>query len=393
MPRAARRDGCPNPVSPHLASSNWHIISCEYPPQVGGVADFTRVIARGLAARGESVDVWAPAPAASEGTFAVHEVGSYRATALPALDRAVDACPGPRRLFVQWVPHGYGYKSLNVPFCAWIASRARRGDIVDLMVHEPFLPFERRRLRQNAGAAVHRGMLLLLLRAASRVWVSTPTFIPMIRRFGPASRQPAYRWLPIPSPLPSSSNRHLLAAVPAGPVIGHFSTFNPLVLSTLEAVFVRIAEQRPGVRLVLLGRGGEAFVEGLRSRRPDLTGAVLISGTRSAEEISAWMRRCDLFVQLYPDGVSARRTTLMALLEHGVPVVATRGPAIEDFWGRALCLTSPDARSIATAAIGLLDSSAARADLALAGRHLYAERFHSDHAISALLDNALLGVA
>src|SRR5688572_9440944 len=60
IPPAARRDGRPNPVFPHLPSSNWHIISCEYPPQVGGVADFTRVIARGLAARGESVDVWAP---------------------------------------------------------------------------------------------------------------------------------------------------------------------------------------------------------------------------------------------------------------------------------------------------------------------------------------------
>ena len=39
---------------------NWHVITGEYPPQHGGVSDYTRQIARGLADLGDAVHVWAP---------------------------------------------------------------------------------------------------------------------------------------------------------------------------------------------------------------------------------------------------------------------------------------------------------------------------------------------
>ncbi len=164
----------------------WHFVSPESPPQIGGVADFTRVMATALAATGRQVHVWSPAPADEMAGVRVHPLeGGYAARHLGAIGRALDKCETPRRLFVQWVPHGFGYKSLNLPFCLWVWRRARGGDSVHVMVHEPYLPFESRRLRQNVGAIVHRLMLMALLRAADRVWVSTPSFVPMVRRFGP----------------------------------------------------------------------------------------------------------------------------------------------------------------------------------------------------------------
>ena len=39
---------------------DWHIITGEYPPQPGGVSDYTRLVAEGLAAAGDAVTVWAP---------------------------------------------------------------------------------------------------------------------------------------------------------------------------------------------------------------------------------------------------------------------------------------------------------------------------------------------
>src|SRR5262245_59769784 len=37
----------------------WHLVTGEYPPQPGGVADYTRLVAQGLAAAGDTVHVWA----------------------------------------------------------------------------------------------------------------------------------------------------------------------------------------------------------------------------------------------------------------------------------------------------------------------------------------------
>ena len=42
---------------------------------------------------------------------------------------------------MQWVPHGFGYRSMNLGFCLWLRPRARSGDQVELMVHEPYLEF------------------------------------------------------------------------------------------------------------------------------------------------------------------------------------------------------------------------------------------------------------
>jgi hypothetical protein len=38
----------------------WHILTGEYPPQPGGVSDYTRQLARALVDAGDSVEVWAP---------------------------------------------------------------------------------------------------------------------------------------------------------------------------------------------------------------------------------------------------------------------------------------------------------------------------------------------
>ena len=349
-------------------------------------------MATALAARGHQVHVWSPAPAEAIPSVAVHPLpGGYAAGRLGTLSRALDAVGGPRRLFVQWVPHGYGYKSLNVAFCLWLWRRARRGDVVDLMVHEPFLPFASGRPRQNIGAIAHRLMLMVLLRAAGRVWVSTPSFLPMVRPFGPRRAAP-YAWLPIPSPVSITAHavevsvrRRTLAGT--RPTVGYFGTANPLVAGVLERVIVGIAGRRPDVRFVLLGRGTEQLARTLETHTPGLAQAIVASGSRPVDELSTLIQCCDVFVQPYPDGVSARRTTLMALLEHGRAIVASRGARTEDGWDQAIQLTREgDAMAMVASAVGLLEAPLRRAALSETASRLYAERFHVDRAIDVLLN-------
>ena len=151
----------------------WHLITGEYPPQPGGVSDYTRFLASGLAEAGETVHVWCP-PCESanlqDSRVIVHrELGSMGPRDLLKVSRMLDKYPEPRRLLVQWVPHAFGYRSANLPLSLWIWNRVvAHNDRLEIMIHEPFLPLRQDRLRHTALAIIHRIMLAMVLRAAAR---------------------------------------------------------------------------------------------------------------------------------------------------------------------------------------------------------------------------------
>src|ERR1700722_804511 len=118
-----------------LPHSQRHIITSEYPPQPGGVSDYTQLVAEGLAHEGDEVHVWCPGNAgestSAQGVHVHANLGSVTPEDLKGIGEQLDRFPGPRHILVQYVPHGYGYKSMNVPFCIWLWRRARKhGDRV-----------------------------------------------------------------------------------------------------------------------------------------------------------------------------------------------------------------------------------------------------------------------
>ena len=319
------------------AQADWHIVTPEYPPQCGGVSDYTRLVAEGLAAEGERVHVWCPGmgrPEFGRGSVTVHRaLGKFSPDDLRAADRALDEFPGPRRLLVQWVPHGYGYRSMNLPFCTWIWKRARRGDIVEVMVHEPFLAFGEGAWRQDAAAVVHRLMTVILLRAASRIWVSIPAWKSRLRPFL-LGRSVPMDWLPVPSNVECMPPDHF-SSREERLTIGHFSTFGrhiseilaPLLRSLLAGCSDRCA--------LLMGRGSREFKNQFIYHNPALGNQVDATGELPAADLSRRLTDCAVMIQPYPDGVSSRRGTAMAAISHGKPVVTTEGFLTEHFWRRS----------------------------------------------------------
>src|SRR5205814_1006179 len=102
-------------------------------------------------------------------------------------------------LLVQYVPQAFGFKAMNVPFAWWLYGQRRRD--VQVMFHEVAITFQRRQpLRVHALAAVTHLMASLVLRAAGRVYMSTPTWEAHLRTLGPMRNQPLA--LPIPSNIP-----------------------------------------------------------------------------------------------------------------------------------------------------------------------------------------------
>ena len=123
------------------------IITPEYPPHSGGVSDYTHLVALGLTEAGDEVHVWGPSGSRGcgkiSGLFVVDELGGFGPSDLRRTGRSLNRFVRPRRLVVQWVPHGYGFRSVNVPFCLWLWTRAMfRGDEIDIVVHEPCLAFD-----------------------------------------------------------------------------------------------------------------------------------------------------------------------------------------------------------------------------------------------------------
>ena len=49
--------------------------------------------------------------------------GEFGPAGLRRLDRELDRFPGPRTVLVQYTPHAFGWKAMNLPFAAWAASR------------------------------------------------------------------------------------------------------------------------------------------------------------------------------------------------------------------------------------------------------------------------------
>jgi glycosyltransferase involved in cell wall biosynthesis len=381
----------------------WHLITPEYPPQFGGVSDYTCQLAAGLSAQGDEVHVWCPQgarqsngsndPVAAPGVTVHREFGRFAPADLRAVGRKLDRFPAQRRVLVQWVPHGYGYRSMNLAFCWWLWKRAaQHGDRIELMVHEPFLRFDWAAPRQNVAALAHRWMTMLLLHTTGQVWMSIPDWEKMLRPYA-LGRRVLFRWLPIPSNIPISNDPARVEAVRRryangkGFLIGHFGTYGSLIAKLLEPILSGLADDRADRVILLIGNGSEQFRRQLIQKQPHLDGLIQATGALETEDLACHLAACDLLIQPYPDGVSTRRTSFMAGLANGKPIVTTAGLLTEPLWMQCDAVAvapAGDTEAFVEHVRRLLVDAAERLRMGSAAGRLYQERFDLSHTISSL---------
>jgi glycosyltransferase involved in cell wall biosynthesis len=371
----------------------WHIVTCEYAPTLGGISDYTLTVASALAAAGHRVHVWCPEadrpPPPCAGVTIHPELGCFDRRSLRRVGRMLDRLPAPRRLFVQWVPHGFGYRSLNLPFAVWVAGRAwLRGDEIHLMIHEPYMRFSRNLLHSGM-SLVHRLMLLVAGSGAEWTWLSTPAWAPFARPYLPRRRP--MQWLPVPVPALARADARDAAAVRAqlvpggGPVVGHFSSHSRILTPVLAPAIDWIL-QHSRATVVLIGRDGERLRSQIVSARPRFADRIRATGDLDRPALARHFQACDVMLQPYPDGISARRTSTLTLLAHGCPVVTNRGELTESLWSEddVALAPEPDPSLIGAAVVDLLHDARRRAELGERGLGLYNRLFDVRHAVFAL---------
>lgn len=370
-----------------VSSRTWHLITGEYPPRGGGVADYTRAMARALVRREQVVHVWAPAGRADltqdEGVTVHALEGGFGPRTLRSLAERIDAA-GPGTWLVQYVPQAFGMRGINLPFAFWLGRTNQRPWV---LFHEVAVPWDSSmRAKQRIQGAIQRLMARLLIQGASQVLVSIPAWkhtLASIKRGADVAT-----WLPIPSTLPVSvapddarlARARLFGAdASSGPIVGHFGTYGELLSDLVRDALITIGAWHSHARFLLLGRGGPEFAAralplGLRSR-------VVAPGEMPEAELARAIAGADLMVQPYPDGITSRRTSVMAALALGRPVATNIGFLSEAIWastGSVALADGPDGASVGRIASRLIEEPGALEALGRRAKATYASTFSVD---------------
>jgi glycosyltransferase involved in cell wall biosynthesis len=372
---------------------DWFFVTPEYPPEGAGVADYARQIAAALGAQGEKVEVFSPG--GKEGFSADPGVTTH---ALPdrfghasrrALGRALRERPN-AIIVLQYVPQPFGLKGLNLPFFGWLCARRQP---LWIMFHEvvyPFVPGDP--LRRKVLAAGTRASLALLGTRADRAFVSIPGWIPHLKSWARLRNEPI--WAPVPTNLPLTpllphdAARASVGIDPGEVVLAIFGTLSHGVAEPLLAALPELLGGHPERRLLLIGRNSREFAARVAAQEPSFFSRVLPSGKVDRQTAADLLAASDLAIYPFVDGASGRRTSLMAALALGVPVLTTEGALSEPLWREsgAVSLTPAGYPSaFAARADEILGDPAAREALGRAGKAFYEQHFALERVLAHFL--------
>lgn len=373
---------------------HWGILTPEFPPGLGGVSDYSGQLARALAASGDSVAVWTPqglrSPSADSGVVVRSLPGRFGFRGRTALSGELSTLPREARILVQYVPHGLGYKGLNLPLIRLLSRHTLHP--LDVMYHEVAFPrLPKASLRHRLLSSVQFRMARTLAARADRVFVPTSAWTPLIE--GSMRPEVTATWLPVPSNLPTEISEADCGATRAriasesDTVIGHFSTYGDGVMNLIRGSLPKMLTPASRRICVLMGRGANTARAKVLEDAPELAPLVVAFDDVPRLELARVISACDAMLQPYPDGVSGRRTTVMAALALGIPTITTSGPLTEDTWKTsgavALAPSSSPSQLAAVTEQTLLDPGMLRR-LGDAGRTLYRDQFAVEHTIERL---------
>jgi glycosyltransferase involved in cell wall biosynthesis len=368
----------------------WSVLAGEFPPDRGGVGRHTSQLAHELARSGKRVVVFTQrGETRTDGSIEIcAEAGRWTRDGLARLGTAFDAEARPRRLLVPYAPNVFGRRGLNLAVCRWLVARAEAGDEIHLIVHEPFYPW---RLVDKPSrwvlAAVQRLMMRRLLAASARVYLSTMSWEPLLRPFAPPGlpmvHLPSFSNVPVEPPAAGDGIRARLTSG-ASSVVGSFGAQPGEIRELLSEIVSRTASS--DTCWVFMGDGSRDVASFIASACPASRPYIHATGTVDESTLSAHLHACDVMVQPYRDGITTRRTTAMACLAHGVPVVTNHGMFTEPMWreSQAVLLSDGDSASLAANAATLLADVEARRRLGLRGRAVYERQFAPRHAAHTL---------
>jgi len=331
------------------------MISAEYPPQPGGVGDYTRLLGQKLVERGQHVYVLT----IDDLRFTIYDLNQQDANRKSKIvnpksswgwriwrdiRRAIEQTQ-PDVLHVQYQTGAYAmHPAIN--FLPWRLRQAPRRPAIVVTAHDLLPPY----LFPKAGP-LRQWVTRRLLADADAVVVTNEEDFSQVAgdwglaisdRGGIAPAQSAVASPQSPVLIPIGSN---IAATPADgydraawrarlqigtdqTLLAYFGLISRSKgLNTLLDALARLPER---YRLLVIGGAASAPEDraytdaiGLQIDRLGLEQRVTFTGHCAETEVSAHLLAADIAALPFADGASFRRGSLLAALAHGLPVVTT----------------------------------------------------------------------
>jgi glycosyltransferase involved in cell wall biosynthesis len=359
------------------------------PPALDGIGDHTARLAEALAPHAVVKVITArtntelqPIPGVE-----IHRAfGVDRRRETRELVRAVEVSQ-PDWLLIQFNQFSYGRWGLNpyLPLALQSIRKRCPGVRVAWFAHEDFVP------PSNARFMVMRVWQRAQFRALGRASdLVLFTIAPWAERYRSWFPDATVRFLPVGSNVPDERNEYVEARLrlgiePTTVVAGVFGTLGvakpvAYIRDAAQAIAARFADS------VLLYVGPHGAI--LRSALPDMP--LLDAGALPPKAVSSHLAAMDVHLTPFIDGVSTRRGSFMAGLQHGVPSITTLGVHSDQVLRRAsgtAFAASPtgDAPMFAARAVDLVSDADALAAMRPAARTLYDEEFAFDRASARLM--------
>ena len=313
------------------------LLSAEYPPQAGGVGDYTARLGAALVDRGHEIFVFTIindrsqiidlAGSNPDLQSAICNLQSNWGWKSWRAVRAVLEHNRPDILHIQYQTGAYGmHPAINL--LPWRLRRLRRRPHVIVTAHDLLLPY----LFPKAGP-LRRWVTRRLLADADAVIATNEQDYAQIDR----ERSNVLDLIPIGSNIavapPPSYDR---AAWRAGLHVANDQTllaYFGLISHTkgLGVLLDALVRLPPNIRLLVIGGAASApedraYAERIQQRiaAHGLASRVTITGHCPAEQVSAHLLAADLAALPFSDGASFRRGSLLAALAHGLPTVTTQ---------------------------------------------------------------------
>ncbi len=347
------------------------LISGNYPPTPCGIGDHTHRLARELAQRGYRVSIYT----SQTGTAAVRDTVDEKGLEVFPLASTWDHSEirrilelahryPPQLIHIQYHPASFRWQpTMNLlprlikrflrptgpkvvvtlhelagPRFFFFPPLIRRLWLLPLLASSDAIIVTNRRDLKFLGRVPFLTKKLHLIPLASNV-----DFTP----FAPADRQALRRRLGI------REGEWLL--VRFGFVHNLKTSFIPELLKSQRMLL----DQGYPLKLLLLGdisKENQVCIE-LLCRRLGVLDRVLLTGYLPPPQVSAYLQASELAIQLYPEGVSEKRTALHAVMNHGIPVIAL-GRSTDPFpflhQENVLLIPSPRPNHIAEAVVQLI---------------------------------------
>ena len=321
------------------------LLTGEYPPQPGGVADYTARLAAALDDLGHTTRVLTSVvPGFPDDTPppAWRRIHNWGLSSWRQIETALDRTHADV-LHIQYQPGAFQLKGAVNLLPLWLRARRPALRIVTTF-HDLRVPY----LFPKAGPLRDLAVRALLHGTHAAIFVDAAD----LARVDPA---PNRRWIPVGSNIPCapppdfdrSILRQSLGAGPDALLIGYFGFLSAGkgAETLLRALRLLLDHGRPA-RLLLIGAGtgssnptdrADETVAHTLARQLALDPHIVTTGYLAPPAVSAHLLACDLMALPYEDGASFRRGSLLAALEHARPIVTTTpGPAARGLGDRLL---------------------------------------------------------